>query len=145
MRFSLTTLKQYLDTNATVAEIADKLTMIGLEVEEVQDLAANLKGYIVAEIRVVEQPRVLPPVRPEPEKPKPWEKVVDLSAFFNQCWISSYQIQAIIIPGWTMGNIECTPTGASTSWRLTNIQEGRLSWMNFGLDEYQLENMKINV
>ncbi|MBQ7413108.1 MAG: phenylalanine--tRNA ligase subunit beta [Alphaproteobacteria bacterium] len=55
MKFSLTTLKQYLDTSATVAEIADKLTMIGLEVEEVQDLAANLKGYIVGEIRVVEQ------------------------------------------------------------------------------------------
>ena len=55
MKFSLTTLKQYLDTNASVAEIAEKLTMVGLEVEDVQDLAANLKGYIVGEIRVVEQ------------------------------------------------------------------------------------------
>lgn len=96
-------------------------------------------------IQPVEQPTILPPVRPEPEKPKPWEKVVDLSAFFNQCWISAYQIQAIIVPGWTMGNIECKPTGASTSWRLTNVQEGRLTWMNFGLDEYQLSNMKIDV
>ena len=96
-------------------------------------------------IRVVEPPRVLPPVRPEPEKPKPWEKVVDLSAFFNQCWTSSYQIRSIIVPGWTMGNIECTPNGASTSWRLTNTQEGRLTWMNFALDEYQLENMKVDV
>ena len=96
-------------------------------------------------IRPVEQPTVLPPVRPEPEKPKPWEKVVDLSAFFNQCWTTSYQIQSIIVPGWTMGSIECTPAGADTSWRLTNIQEGRLTWMNFGLDEYQLENMKVDV
>ena len=96
-------------------------------------------------IRAVTEPTVLPPVRPEPEKPKPWEKVVDLSSFFNQCWVSSYQIQAIVIPGWTMGNIECVPTGASTSWRLTNVQEGRLTWMNFGLKEYQLENMKIDV
>lgn len=96
-------------------------------------------------VRVVEQPRVLPPVRPEPEKPKPWEKVVDLSAFLNQCWTSTYQIRSIIIPGWTMGNIECTPQGASTGWRLTNTQEGRLTWMNFGLDEYQLENMKVDV
>ena len=55
MKFSLTTLKQYLKTDASVAELADKMTMIGLEVEEVQDMAANLKGYIVGEIRVVEQ------------------------------------------------------------------------------------------
>ena len=96
-------------------------------------------------IHVVEPPTVLPPIRPEPEKAKPWEKVVDLRAFFNQCWTSTYQIQAIIVPGWTMGNIECTPSGANTSWRLTNIQEGRLTWMNFGLDEYQLENMKVDV
>ena len=55
MKFNLTTLKQYLNTDASVSEIAEKLTMIGLEVEDVQDLAANLKGYILAEIRVVEQ------------------------------------------------------------------------------------------
>ena len=55
MKFSLTTLKQYLNTNATATELADKMTMLGLEVEEVQDLSASLKGYIVGEIRVVEQ------------------------------------------------------------------------------------------
>ena len=96
-------------------------------------------------VHVVEAPTILPPVRPEPEKPKPWEKVADLGAFFNQCWTTSYQIQSIVVPGWTMGSIECTPKGASTSWKLTDIQEGRLSWMLFGLDEYQLENMKVDV
>ena len=96
-------------------------------------------------IRVVEQPVVPVPVRPEPEKPKPWEKVVSMPAFLNQCWVSAYQIRSIIVPGWTMGSIECKPTGASTSWRLTNTQEGRLTWMNFGLEEYQLENMKVDV
>ena len=122
------------------------LLIIGVVVWLVYSLIALWKNVFPPEkIRVVEQPTVLPPVRPEPEKPKPWEKVVDLSAFFNQCWTSSYQIQAIIVPGWTMGSIECTPTGASTTWRLTDIQEGRLTWMNFGLDEYQLENMKIDV
>jgi len=55
MKFSLTTLKQYLNTNASAAELADKMTMIGLEVEEVQDLSASLKDFIVGEIRVVEQ------------------------------------------------------------------------------------------
>ena len=55
MRFSLTTLKQYLKTEASAQELADQMTMIGLEVEEIQDLSASLKGYIVGEIRVVEQ------------------------------------------------------------------------------------------
>ena len=93
----------------------------------------------------VQEPTVLPPVRPEPEKSKPWEKVVELSSFLNQCWVSSYQVQSVIVPGWTMGSIECKPSGITTSWRLTNIQEGRLTWMNFGLEEYQLENMKVEV
>ena len=122
------------------------ILIIAIVVWLIYSLIALWKNVFPPEkIHVVQQPTVLPPVRPEPEKPKPWEKVVDLSAFFNQCWTSSYQIQAIIIPGWTMGTIECTPKGAATSWRLTNIQEGRLNWMNFGLDEYQLENMKVDV
>ena len=122
------------------------LLIVAIVIWLIYSLVALWKNVFPPEkIRVVEQPRVLPPVRPEPEKPKPWEKVVDLSAFFNQCWTSSYQIRSVIVPGWTMGSIECTPKGASTSWRLTNVQEGRLTWMNFGLEEYQLANMKVDV
>ena len=55
MRLSLTTLKKYLDTKASTEEIVEKLTMIGLEVEEVEDLAARLQGFIIGEIRAVEQ------------------------------------------------------------------------------------------
>ncbi|MGN0919176.1 MAG: phenylalanine--tRNA ligase subunit beta [Alphaproteobacteria bacterium] len=54
MRLSLETLKRYLKTEASVQEIADKLTMIGLEVEEVQDLASSLEGFVLAEIKSVE-------------------------------------------------------------------------------------------
>ena len=55
MRLSLTTLKKYLDTKASTEEIVDKLTMIGLEVEEVEDLSARLQGFIIGEIKSVEQ------------------------------------------------------------------------------------------
>jgi len=55
MRLSLTTLKKYLDTKASTEEIVEKLTMIGLEVEEVEDLAARLQGFIIGEIKTVEQ------------------------------------------------------------------------------------------
>ena len=50
MLVSLSWLKQYLDTNATVAEIADKLTSIGLEVEGVEDRATAMADFIVGEI-----------------------------------------------------------------------------------------------
>ena len=39
MKFSLSWLKDYLDTNASVDEISATLTKIGLEVEEVIDSA----------------------------------------------------------------------------------------------------------
>ena len=90
-------------------------------------------------------PEDFTPTRPEIEKPKPWEKVVDMSTFFKQCRTSAYEIQSIVVPGWTMGVVECTPKEAKTSWRLTDAQEGSLPWMLFGLDEYQLENMKVDV
>ena len=39
MKFTLSWLKEHLDTDASLAEIVDKLTMIGLEVENVEDKA----------------------------------------------------------------------------------------------------------
>ena len=122
------------------------IIIIAIVVWLVYSLIALWKNVFPPEkIHVVQEPTNLAPMRPEPEKPKPWENVVDFKVFLNQCWVSAYQIRSIVIPGWTMGTIECTPKGANTSWRLTNIQEGRLNVMNMGLDEYQLENMQITV
>ena len=50
MKFTLSWLKEHLETNASVDEIAERLTMIGLEIEEVINPAAALKGFVVAEI-----------------------------------------------------------------------------------------------
>ncbi|MBE6450265.1 MAG: phenylalanine--tRNA ligase subunit beta [Alphaproteobacteria bacterium] len=55
MKFCLSWLKDYLDTNASVEEISATLTKIGLEVEEVVDNASALQGFIVAEIKTVEK------------------------------------------------------------------------------------------
>lgn len=52
MKFTLAWLKEHLDTDATLTEIADKLTMIGLEIEEVVDRAKGLEQFVAA--RVVE-------------------------------------------------------------------------------------------
>ncbi|MEQ5788292.1 phenylalanine--tRNA ligase subunit beta [Erythrobacter sp. NFXS35] len=50
MRFSLTWLKDHLETSATVAEICDALNAIGLEVEGVEDPADKLAGFRVAHV-----------------------------------------------------------------------------------------------
>ena len=48
MKFTLSWLKDHLDTDATVEKIADTLTHIGLEVESVHDKARDLAAFTVA-------------------------------------------------------------------------------------------------
>ncbi|MDP6428418.1 MAG: phenylalanine--tRNA ligase subunit beta, partial [Rhodospirillales bacterium] len=50
MKFSLAWLKEDLETTASVAEIADTLTMIGLEIEGVDDPAERLQDFTVAHV-----------------------------------------------------------------------------------------------
>lgn len=50
MKFSLSTLKHFLQSSADAIEIAKKLTNIGLEVENLQNQADYLKYFTVAEI-----------------------------------------------------------------------------------------------
>src|SRR6201988_3952214 len=52
MKFTLAWLKQHLDTDETLAAITDKLTMIGLEVERVEDKGKLLAPFTIA--RVIE-------------------------------------------------------------------------------------------
>jgi phenylalanyl-tRNA synthetase beta chain len=50
MKFTLAWLKEHLDTDASLPEIVDKLTMIGLEVENVEDKAALLEPFVIASV-----------------------------------------------------------------------------------------------
>ena len=50
MKFTLAWLKEHLDTGHTLGEITDKLTMIGLEVERVEDKGAMLAPYVIAHV-----------------------------------------------------------------------------------------------
>jgi phenylalanyl-tRNA synthetase beta chain len=50
MKFTLSWLKEHLDTNATVQEVVDAMTMAGLEVEGVEDPATKLARFTVAKI-----------------------------------------------------------------------------------------------
>ncbi|MCW5707200.1 phenylalanine--tRNA ligase subunit beta [Shinella sp.] len=54
MKFTLSWLKDHLDTDATLEEICAKLTAIGLEVEDVDDKAA-FKPFVIAKVVSAEQ------------------------------------------------------------------------------------------
>jgi phenylalanyl-tRNA synthetase beta chain len=55
MKFSLSWLKDHLETDASAQEIADKLTNIGLEVEEVSNPAEALEPFRVAKVLTAEK------------------------------------------------------------------------------------------
>ena len=50
MKFTLSWLKDHLDTSASLAEIVDALTRIGLEVESVEDPSRKYDGFVVAAV-----------------------------------------------------------------------------------------------
>lgn len=50
MKFTLSWLKAHLDTTASLTEITDRLTMLGLELEGVEDRAADFKPFRIAHV-----------------------------------------------------------------------------------------------
>ncbi|HQN52137.1 MAG TPA: phenylalanine--tRNA ligase subunit beta, partial [Phenylobacterium sp.] len=50
MKFTLSWLREHLDTTATVQQVVDAMTMAGLEVEHVEDPASKLAAFSVAKI-----------------------------------------------------------------------------------------------
>jgi phenylalanyl-tRNA synthetase beta chain len=50
MKFTLSWLREHLETTATIGQVAEAMTMAGLEVEEVLDTSARLKPFTVAKI-----------------------------------------------------------------------------------------------
>lgn len=55
MKFTLAWLREHLETEAPLATIAEKLTMIGLEVESIDDKGKMLAPYVIARVISAEQ------------------------------------------------------------------------------------------
>ncbi|MDE1151949.1 MAG: phenylalanine--tRNA ligase subunit beta [Micavibrio sp.] len=55
MKFTLSWLKEYLDTNAGLEDISQKLTAIGLEVESIHDPAKAFGGFVVGHVLSAEK------------------------------------------------------------------------------------------
>ena len=47
MKFTLAWLKEHLDTDHSLGELADKLTMIGLEVERIEDKVKLFAPFVI--------------------------------------------------------------------------------------------------
>src|SRR5512140_2501072 len=56
MKFTLSWLKEHLDTTASVDQVVEAMTMAGLEVEHVENPAAKLAAFSVAKIVEAHQP-----------------------------------------------------------------------------------------
>lgn len=81
-------------------------------------------------------------VEPEREEEKPWEKLVEVNPFLERCWSYSYQLKAMQVPGWSLGEITCTPTEITTSWSKSWPQAGRVAWLRAAYEEYRLKDAK---
>ena len=55
MKFTLSWLKDHLDTDEPLEKLAEKLTMIGLEVESIENKAKALKAFTIAKVISAEQ------------------------------------------------------------------------------------------
>ena len=55
MKFTLNWLKEHLDTDATLSQICDRLTMLGLEVEGVEDRGKGLENFVIGEVLSAEK------------------------------------------------------------------------------------------
>ena len=55
MRFTLAWLKEYLDFQSSVEELCEKLTSIGLEVEDCKNTKKNLDNFIVSQVEDINQ------------------------------------------------------------------------------------------
>ena len=50
MKFTLSWLKEHLETDASLDDIADRLTMLGLEIDDVVNRAAGMEGFTVGHV-----------------------------------------------------------------------------------------------
>ncbi|MCG2839364.1 phenylalanine--tRNA ligase subunit beta [Sandaracinobacter sp. RS1-74] len=55
MRFPLSWLKRYLDTEASATDLADAMTRLGLEVESLENPAEALKPFVIAKVLTAER------------------------------------------------------------------------------------------
>lgn len=77
------------------------------------------------------QPKVIKKIEKAPEI-KPWERLNNPTQIMSECFDLIQKLQRIMPPGWTIGPLQCTQNGVTTSW---NRNLGRMSWVKKALDK----------
>ncbi|HEY7670275.1 MAG TPA: phenylalanine--tRNA ligase subunit beta [Hyphomicrobium sp.] len=138
MKFTLSWLKDHLDTKASLAEITDKLSAIGLEVESVEDPAAKLSAFTIARVTDAKpHPNAdrLRVVQVEIEKGKPAVEVVCGAPNARAGMIAVFAPLGTFIPG-TGITLEKKPVrGVVSNGMLVSERELELSDESEGIIE----------
>lgn len=104
-----------------------------------------ISGLFFTEKKAVIKP--LAPLKPlfEEEAPvqqevivRPWEKLVVTEDLLNRCQAGVFQVKSMVVPGWTLGQISCSPAGLSTTW---SMQWGHLGWIKRAFEEYNTRDL----
>ena len=82
------------------------------------------------------RPKALPKAAEPVVEILPWEKVPSPQDVMKECYTAIMNLNGILPPGWTIGNITCSKNGAATSW---NRSLGRISFAQKALDSSGLE------
>ena len=78
MKFTLNWLKDHLETQASLEEITAKLSMIGLEVEGVEDRAKDLAAFKVAYVKEAKQ-------HPNADRLRVWRNYMGQAVIHTYC------------------------------------------------------------
>lgn len=89
--------------------------------------APKKRPIVVAPVR----PKVMPVAPPKPLV-MPWDTIKKPEEIMGYCYRDTMLVVKIMPPGWLIGGINCTDTGATVSWRR---QVGRISWVDKALKE----------
>ena len=79
------------------------------------------------------------PVAPQQDEAKPWEQLVKVEPFLERCLNYSMQLKSLVVPGWGLGEIVCTPEQITTRWDKTWEKGGRLAWLESAYKEYKID------
>lgn len=81
------------------------------------------------------QPKVA--AQPEvPPEPKPWENLPIQDTLMKRCYANTMSFVKILPPGWKIGNIDCSLSGASSSW---SREFGRISIIDKALTDSNVD------
>ncbi len=111
--------------------------------------------FIYSAIKEVrEEEKIMKPLPPKPEirtiepekkQVKPWEKLVAVEPFLNRCQEYSFQLKSMVIPGWSLNNIVCTPQEMTTGWTKTGGKGSRLAWVLAAVREYDFTKVQVEL